>query len=427
MYMPPKQREKIINELMYNTLEITFPDHDEATITEDNIASESMTLKQAVCDENTLKFGGCIASEFNIDLVNTMDRTFTSALVGKWISVKLTQTFPSGNYLLPSATLYPSADLFPGETIMSKEFWIFSGIIDSAEINKSDKNMRNVVAYDVMSKLFEWDATNYLYGLWKSYPNGYKIGDLFVICLNHNGHMVVTLSDSNYLNSVINEAENTTVRDFKTMNKSWLENSDEISYGEILKNTCEMIGLFGVIQPNSDKGVFTLKALTATGEIYDFYEDFHAEEFVSTGYTEIDVSIGGEDRNAKIMKFEPYHIPDGAISKIYDMTDNVIAWQEYDKTNGATVHRLNDLLNGAPGRRIYDCEYTPCTATLDGRLWREVGDRIKIRVNKTDVNGDYLYDEGDEIIYELVDTIILSRTITGIQALTDKIEAKGME
>ncbi len=425
MDISSKQREKIINELMYNKLEITFPDNDEATITEDNIASESMTLKQAVCDESTLKFGGCIASEFNIDLINTMDRTFTHALVGKWISVKLTQTFPSGDYLLPSATLYPSADLFPGETIVSKEFWIFSGIIDSAEINKSDNNMRNVVAYDVMSKLFEWDATNRLYGIWKSYPDGYKIGDLFVICLNHNGHMVITLSDSHYLNSSI--AVGTTVRDFKTMNKSWLENSDKISYGEILKNTCEMIGLFGVIKPDSGKGVFTLKALTATEETYNFYEEFHAEEFTSTGYTEIDVSIGGEDRNAKIMNFEPNHIPDGAISKVYDMTDNVIAWQENDGTSGATVHRLHDLFNGTPGKRIYDCEYTPCTATLDGRLWREAGDRIQIRVNKTDVNGDYLYDEDGEIMYELVNTIILSRTITGIQALTDKIEAKGIE
>ena len=86
----------IINNLIENTIEIYFaddPDPEATKITQSNIVSESMTLKQSVCDSETLTYGGCIASEFNIELLNTADRSFSSALTGKWISVKITQHY----------------------------------------------------------------------------------------------------------------------------------------------------------------------------------------------------------------------------------------------------------------------------------------------------------------------------------------------
>lgn len=106
-------KKQAIENLIENTLTIIFPDGDFEDITEANIASESMSLKQSICDESKLRFGGCIASEFDIDLVNSADRTFTADLVGKWISVKLTQRFHSGENLLPSEKLFPSVHIFP--------------------------------------------------------------------------------------------------------------------------------------------------------------------------------------------------------------------------------------------------------------------------------------------------------------------------
>lgn len=425
--VPNTYKYNIINNLISNKLEITFPDRNCQTITEDNIVSESMTLKQSICDESTLKFGGCIASEFDINIINTSNRIFDNSLVGKWISVKLTQTF-NGEMLYPTADLYPSNNLFPGENEESQEFYIFSGIIDSAKVDKSDRNIRNLVAYDVMSKLYEWDGTNRLFDLWKNYPKGYKLDNLLRLCFYSNEHMTVNFIDSGHFDEVINQAENTKVGDFLTINKAWLENASTISYGQIIKNICEMLGLFGVIRPNSGKGTFRFFALGNNEyypEVYDFYEQFYAEEFESTGYTNIDTSIGGETRNAKIMDFEPPHVPDNAVQKIYDMTNNIIAWQEDDGMGGAYEHKLNDLFRGNSGKRMYNCTYTPITATLDGRLWVEVGDKITLKTNKTDVYGNYVYDSSGNIITETVDTYVLSRTITGIQALTDTIETKG--
>ena len=149
------------------------------------MASESMNLKQAVCDERKLTFGGCIASEFDIDLINSADRAFTTDLVGKWISVKLTQRFPSGESLLPSANTFPSSGALPGETVTEKEYYLFSGVIDSAKLDRNNRNQRHIVAYDALSLLYDLDATDKLFHLWKSYSDGYKVGDLMVVCLNH--------------------------------------------------------------------------------------------------------------------------------------------------------------------------------------------------------------------------------------------------
>ena len=417
-------KQQIIDNLIENTLEITFPDGDELTITEENILSESMKLIQSICNDSTLRFGGCIASRFEIDLLDSAERKFSTDLTGKWISVALIQKYPSSEFLYPSANLAPSQNLAPGKIIAEKKWYIFSGFIDSAKVDKNNKNQRHIIAYDVMAKLYEWDATNHLFALWQSYPDGYTVGDLFVICLNHNGHMVVVLNDSEYLDEVINQTTGLTVRDFPTMNKDWLKNSDTISYGTIIKNLCETIGLFGVIKPNEGKGVFRLISLGENTETYSFYEEMYAEEFISHGYSNFIFINGYSGRSAKTIEFEPSFVTSDYI-KDYDMTGNIVFWQEDDGTGGSKVHYLNDLLNGESGKRMYNSAFTPLSATLDGRLWVNCGDRILINSYKTDENGDYMFDENSDLIIETTESFVLSRTITGIKALTDKIEAKG--
>ena len=64
-------------------------------------------------------------------------------------------------------------------------------------------------------------------------------------------------------------------------------------------------------------------------------------------------------------------------------------------------------------------------------MWVTVGSPIEILVSKTDVSGNYIDNEGNiitdgTIVKESVKTYVLSRTITGIQAMTDKIEVKGV-
>lgn len=416
-------KKQAIENLIENILTISFPDGEYPDITEKNIASESMSLTQSICDESKLKFGGCIASEFDIDLVNSDDRIFTNDLVGKWISVKLTQRFPSGEKLLPSAKLFLGTSLLPGETVAIKEYYLFSGIIDSAKLDKNNRNQRHVVAYDALSMLYDIDATNKLFNLWKTYPNGYKIGELVVLCLNYNGkHMIQVEDNKDILDEVIDQSTGLTVRNFPTYNRAWLEDSNTITYGELLKNCCELLGVFGTIIPNASYGVFRYIELGKSAEKYDFYENLYAEEYDCSGYNNFVFINGYSSREKKTIEFETLW---GDEQNNYDLTKNTVCWQEDDGTGGSLVHNVQNLLNHKSGERFYNCSYTPLTATLDGRPWLQVGDGIEIENYITDTNGDFVLDENGEPKKEKVKAYVLSRTLSGIKALTDSIEAKG--
>ena len=436
----------IIDNLISNQLEITFPDNDCETITGANIVSESMKLKQAVCDEDELRFGGCIASQFTIDLLRTEENGVVfpgDDLAGKWIAVKMIQTYADPDLLVyPSATLYPSGNLYPGKKIGTEEFWIFSGFIDSAKVNKNDKNIITITAYDALAKLYEVDATDFLYSFFSTGMIK-RISPLLTQALSsvHNKTIDISTIQSE-INAVLLESySNTTVGSFEASNEYWLSRKDKISFGALIKSICEIVCVFGVMIPDNGKGKFTFKRLKGDTETYEFYESLEAEEYMSTGYTDFQFSVSGSERTGKSVIGGGLSDPaDGAVDKVYDFSDNILILQPYTTSGqGRTSTPFDVLMNrSSVGTRLAfnagstihaeQCAFSsfqPLTATVDGRCWVSVGDPIEILVNKTTLDGDFVYDEYGSIIKESVKTYVLSRTLTGIQALTDKIEVKG--
>lgn len=421
-------KQKIINELISNKLEIFSSDSKFDVITETNIESESMSLKQSICDENKLKFGGCIASEFKIGLLNTVGRTFdVSKLVGCWILVKLTQTFPSGSPILPSSSLYPSDTLYPGEAVTTKSWCIFNGMIDKAEVNKTDQNKISITAYDVISQLYETDCTNALQKLWNNNSNSTSVYALLAMVsekfINLCGQPDAHFLSDRLLNEVINKVENLTVKNMKIFNKVWLDDSEKVNYGQLLNYTAEMLGVFAFVKPDNRKGgniVFVnLETDTTKAEKYDFYEAFNADEKSSGTYGTVDFAIRGSTRTAKVRSYKFLS------GKTYDMTDNILVWQENDNAGGAWIHKFENLFSGDTGKRIHHKIYKPIEATLDGRLWVEPGDMVQIKYYVTDADGNYAYNADGTPQTATVTSYVLSRELTGIQALTDKITAKG--
>ena len=442
----------IINHLTENEIEISFPDNDEATITQANIVSESMTLKQSICDSAELRFGGCIASEFNIKLMNTPERQFSSQLVGKWISVKITQHYSDPDELIyPSGSLYPSDSLYPGYTLGSQSFYIFSGYIDSAPVDKTDKNIFNIVAYDVLAKLYEADATNYLYSFFKNSSGTFSLDRLFTEVLSSANNTVsdigttgtAVIRNETYYNGSVNAM----VSSFTPSNEYWMTQKDKISFGMLLKGICEIFGVFGVIEPNSGKGSFTFKRLTGPAETYAFYEELETEDYLSTGYTDFRFAVSGASRDGKsVLHGGLSAADDDAVDKVYDFSDNILILQPYASSGqGRTSTPFDFLVNNSDiGARLAmnpaaeghtgQCTfstYQPLSASLDARLWVTVGSPIEILVSKTDVSGNYIDNNGNiitdgTIVKESVKTYVLSRTITGIQAMTDNIEVKGV-
>lgn len=422
-------KQKIINELISNKLEIFSSDKKFDVITETNIESESMSLKQSICDENKLKFGGCIASEFKIGLLNTVDRTFKpSSLVGCWIVVKLTQTFPSGSPILPSSSLYPSDTLYSGEAVTTKSWYLFSGMIDKAEINKTDQNKISITAYDVISQLYEDDCTNFLQNLWNNNSKGTTVKSLLDIIsaevASLCGNKAGSFASDKILNETINQAESLKVSNMKIFNDVWLNDSEKVNYGQLLNYISEMLGVFAFVRTLNDmKGgdvsFIKLETNESKAEIYDFYETFYANEKSSGTYGSIKFSVGGSARKAKE---RTYSVLTG---KTYDMTDNILVWQENDNASGAWIHKFENLFKGDTGKRLHHHTYTPIEATLDGRVWVEPGDMVKVKYYVTDADGNYVYNADGTPQTATVTSYVLSRELTGIQALTDKITAKG--
>lgn len=437
--------------LNYNELIITFPDGDEQDITEDNIVSESMRLTQSICDEDYLKFGGCIASEFRIDLLNTNERSFTQKLAGRWISVKLIQHTISGRSIYPSSSLYPSSDLFPGYERVETVHYIFSGFIESAKLSENNMNVRTVIAYDALAKLYEADTTNELYRLLCDRDIYINISSELNRCLSGNGMIAIPLFNGDeWFAAILNDtcdldgngrtSPTEYVKNYLIVNNDWKNSDRKISYAALLKFLCEVVAAFGVIMPDSSKGSFKMVTFSGTPKVYDFYEKLQCEEYVSTGYTDFKFSVYGEDKDGKsahaiggLSNMNP-----DSVEKCYDFTDNITIWQEFAKSgNSRTTTMFDRLINSndsSIGYRLAmnpengDCafdSYRPLKATVEGTPEQIVGSPIIIIVNKTNPDGSYQLDGNGNIVKENINTYVFKRTLTGIQALTDEIEVKG--
>ena len=108
-------KKQLLNDSLQRELVISFPDDDIPDITSSSIVSESLELKQAICDSKEFKLGGCIAGQLTIRVINV-----DVELNGKRIKVMMKQSYSKG-LLVPSKTLYPGADLRCGYQVGTVE------------------------------------------------------------------------------------------------------------------------------------------------------------------------------------------------------------------------------------------------------------------------------------------------------------------
>lgn len=432
-------------ELIHNKITISFPDGDGngnpiTPITEENIVSESMRVRQSICDGDSIRFGGCIASEFRIDLMDTEDRQFSQSLAGKWISVKIAQLYASDTVLYPRAYLSPSGTLYPGRVNQTNDFYVFSGFIESAKRSATDKNVRNIIAYDVFAKMYEWDATDYLMTILKDENSRVDLFTIYNKCLVNNGHYsipIVSAGASERDNNLYKQISGSTktVGSFEPQNMDWRDTPQKISYGELLRCVCEIVGAFGFIVPDEGKGKFEMRNLTpGTGFQYDFYESLVVEEYQASGYTKIELPVRlTTNREHKTQGFLLLSAEGTSnVPKTYDITQNVLAWRYLGSGQSGYVIDVDSYYNSIVG----DCfalngtgaKYTrptPLKAKVEANLNIKPAAPVTIMVNRTNPDGSYVVENG-VIQKEEVHSYVFTRTLTGIQALTDEIEMKGM-
>lgn len=450
-------KEKIVNNHVENILTLQLIDVVNGTetvvdtITEENIVSESMTLKQSICDGDAFKYGGCIASEFDIQLLNTESKQFEQgSLTGKYLRAVLTQTYSNG-WLYPSQSLYPSPNLYPGEQLDSVSIVLFFGKIDSAKRSESDKNIREITAYDPISFLFKKNIAEVV----KDYLRANQpIIQLLVPPITHFTERITDVVTSDWSLCHLYGAA--------LHNYEWMKSGGQINAGGFLRNCCELCCGFGYYRPSEDKiRLIHYNSGFLGEETYEKYESLFVEESKLKPFVGVLFPYGGkkisnqtvietnkESKNAyydcannQVFELKTDTAAHSELTQAilkfhyYDLTDNFLAW-DYSADSQADNFKIiegfaTDFDDSDEHRIAHDTDFTPCRLTVEGRPWVEPGDTIKVKIPKTNIYGNYLDSNGNvvetyaEAQKEIFKTRVFNRTLTGIKALTDNIELKG--
>lgn len=339
---------------------------DGATYTNAELGSEEMELTERLCSENTLRFGCCEASTFQIRILDTV-----MPLKGKTLAVSM---------------------LLTGEETGQYTFGKYK--VDSDKPT-ADHRYRDVIAYDSMYDIINADVTEWYNTI---FPNA---------------DITVTLRqfrDSFFAYFGIDQENVNLVNDTMIVTKT-LEPS-KLSGKTVITAICEINGCFGHIGRNGKFQYVHLKEMSdglyPSDTIYprdDLYpaDPLNAERISKSHY------IGAKYEDYVTERITKLQIrqEENDIGCIYGSGDNCYIVQDNFLLYGKSTEELTDIAANMHSV-ISNVWYRPAHVEAKGNPCLEVGDGIKLSTTH-------------EIIY----TYILQRTLKGIQALRDTYDADG--
>ena len=378
----------------HKELEIRFP-IDGIVLKNEDIVSETVSLKETLESSQNLTFTGCNASVFEFecfDLITDMEGRYVEA--------------------------YITAD-------HTEEIPIFKGYVDKITNRTHEQFTIKMTAYDVMKKINEIDMTDWYNSL--TFPISIKDmrDSFFAEC---GKHFSVTQANDNLVNDLLYVD--------KTIEKETINGSD------IIKPICELNGSFGRI---NRQGVFEYVHLETGRETLYPAEDLYPKNQL---YPEINNdSETIHKAYYETVKFENYRV--SAISKVQlaDKNGTVVAeahssWANMQGINleetlypsefiypaddiypsdGGNVFTIsnNPLIFGKTGQELENVAmnllnkiaglwYIPMQVNAIGLPYLECGDFVIISARRS-------------IVY----SYIFTRTLKGIQALKDEYESEG--
>lgn len=362
---------------------------DVVQIRNDEIVSESMKLHQSICDDSDFKFGGCIASQFEIEITRDID------LTGREITVYLFQkaiipTYPGSQTYPTSPDITNKIITYPGFTVIEgyngQSISIFKGKIYSCKLSKN-RIIRKIVAYDDFYWKGNADCTNWYRNLFN---------DTEKITLGELRKAIVR-------EAKFDQADDSIVLPADDLKVYMIE--DNVTFGELLRQICEFNGCFAII--NDDGELEYLFMPNRYSENYDYYIDIETEDFEKIAFTGLYIT-GFKDGNGRFRLFsasdENFYFMEG---------NNVVTANETVSNFNLDFASIQEKLK----ENFAIKSYTPMTLKSEYRSWVEIGDRIRVNVKWWDLDG---HEQQEQIL-----SYVLSRSISGIQAITDEISAGG--
>lgn len=272
-------------------------------------------------------------------------------------------------------------NLFVGDELLVRQYiggeYVSMGAYYIASIQKSaDRRFRTITAYDRMTR-FDINVADWYNGLWVGGTTSITLGTLRNSLCNYCGVPVRSAS---------------LVNDSMTVKKTMVPT--EISGRDIIESICEINGVFGIID---NEGFFTFISLNTD----------EAVEEISIG---IRKSLEHEDYtvspiNALVIRQESNDIGAsvGEGDNPYIIQGNFLV---YGKSSAELTTIATNVFN-----IISNITYVPVRLQCRGVPYVEPGDCIEIEMQ----DGSY------------IKTLVLSRSLSGVQSLTDDITASGSE
>jgi hypothetical protein len=255
---------------------------------------------------------------------------------------------------------------------------LFHGFIDEQTIKNYTNSICEFIAYDILYTVSNIDVARW----YIQYFEQHETATIY--------EFRVALFD--YLSIEVVPAD--LVNDDITFTKQY--SPVQLSALTLIKYICQINGVFGII--NRD-GLFEFRELgdiTVADDTVDYYKNLDYQRYTVSSITKVIVRQNDMVEGASA----------GTGSNTYIMQGNFFTLNLEDEDLEPIAENLLPIVSGKP--------YVPFTADIEGYPWVEVGDVLQYRV----------YDTATAT-YSNINFYVLSRKLTGIQALFDNQVAEG--
>lgn len=359
-------------------------DDGKINITNTELHQEKFELTESLCSESELTFGACEAGMIKFTVSNVF-----LPMKGKWLTAKMTldghedKPFQIGRYKVYSDT--PTAD----------------------------RTCRDVVAYDALYDILSSDVTDWYNQILPQKDSKVTLKQFRDSFFNHFGveqEEVSLVNDEMIIEKTV-EVKASSSGSSDTAEKSTI--GEAISGKEVLFCILEINGCMGnigrvgkfryVYLTQEMQGLYPANNLYPADDLYPRNPkstSISKSQYISAQYE--DYIVRTIDKLQIREKENDIGVIVGDGGNTYVIEGNFLVYgketKELNKIGEKTLSKIKGII------------YRPFSADCKGNPCLEVGDAVRLTTK-----------------YELIETYILKRTLKGIQALRDDLEADGEE
>lgn len=375
-------------------------DDGKINITNTELHQEKFELTESLCSEQELTFGSCEAAMIKFTVSNTF-----LPMKGRWMTVRMSLgghadiPFQFGRYKVDSDT--PTAD----------------------------RTCRDVVAYDAIYDILNADVAAWYNTVFPSHKEQQKDKDGKTTTVTvYDPVTMKQFRDSFFKHFGIEQADIILVNDGMSIEKtvavtassetsSDTEESSTIgesmSGKEVLSCICEINGCMGHMGRDGKFHYIYLEqniqGLYPRNDLYPADDLFPRDPKSNRIGKDLYITAEYEDFLVKTINKLQIREQKNDIGVIVGTGDNAYVIEDNFLVYGKGTKELKGIANNVLSK-IRGIVYRPFTADCKGNPCLEVGDAVRIPTK-----------------YELIESYIFKRTLKGIQALRDDLEADGEE